>query len=241
MKITPLTLMVLTMVLSVGSSDALVLQPGQSIGIDFGATPSTNHFNQWDPSNSATPADGILSIVTDTTGTTLPGVKVVFGGTEAQSTSAATTQDIANTPAFDLSNIEDAVVGYDLSMTFTGLAPGQSYTLSFVSSYSGRNIGTEFLCGPQAILTNSMSTIGETLAVFGEIYVDGEGKIVITTLGHDSLLGSHWVGVNAARLTANSVPEPSGWTLALLGMAGLVFVYRRASLQIQGSVRKGCA
>ena len=224
MKAAPLPLVALTLALSALHSAALDLQPGQSIGVDFGATPPTNHFNPFDPSNPATPADGILSTVMDTTGATLSGIGISFGGSTAQSV-AATTQDLAHTPDFDTSNIEDAVTGYNLTMTFTGLTPGQAFTLSAVSSYTGFNIGTEFFWGTQSILTDSTSTTGGTLAQFSNITADANGRITLAAFGHESLHGPSWSGVNAALLTAHAIPEPS--TFLLVGMAGLAFSFRR--------------
>ncbi len=228
MKTAPFTIMALSLALSAGALEALELQPGQSIGVDFGATSPTNHFNPWDPSNPATPADGILTTVMDTTGTTLPGIGILFGGTLVQSV-AGTTQDIANNPGFDISNIEDAVTGYDLTMTFTGLTPGQGFTLRAVSSYASNNIGAEFVWNTEHIVTDSTSTSGGTLALFTDIVADANGRIFLKALSQNSLFISNWSGVNAALLTANSVPEPSVGIFLFTGMGGWIFALRLRS------------
>jgi len=229
MKSTPFTILAAALALCTPHANATDLKPGQTIGIDLGITKPLNHFNQWDPSNPDTPADGILSSVQDTTGTTIAGIAVHFGGSTVQSILTGTPQDIANTPDFDVSNIEDAVTGYNLTMTFTGLNPIQTFTLLLVSSYSGFNIGTEFVCATQTIVTDSTSTTGGTLARFENITPDITGQISIAAFSLNSPNGSTWAGVNAAMLKTQAIPEPSFPTLVLIGISALSFAHRLRS------------
>jgi len=229
MKSTPHAILAAALALYTLHASATDLNPGQTIGIDFGATTPQNHFNQLDPSNPATPADGILSNVQDTTGTMLAGITVHFGGTTVQSVLTGTPQDIANTPGFDASNLEDAVTGYSLTMTFTGLNPIQPFTLRLVSSYSGYNIGAEFVCGTQTRITDSASTTGGTLASFENILPDTNSQISVAAFSLNSPNGPTWSGVNALALKAQAIPEPSLPTLLLIGVAALSFAHRLRS------------
>ena len=233
MKITPLAILALALTLSASPANATDLKPGQTIGIDLGATKPLNHFNSFDPSAPDTPADGILATVQDTTGTTIAGITVHFGGTTVQSALTGTPQDIANTPGFDVSNLEDAVTGYNLTLTFTGLNPIQTFTLLLVSSYSGYNIGTEFVCATQTIATDSTSTTGGTLASFENVTPDANGQISIAAFSLNSPNGPAWSGVNAVLLKAVTIPEPALPTLILIGITALSFAHRLRSARLR--------
>ena len=227
---TPLAVLALTLSATLHAG-ALVLQPGQSVGIDFGASPPDNHFNQWNPADIGSVATGQLSSVIDTTGATVFGLGVNFAGGSAESVMGGTLQDLSHYTGFDSSNIEDAVMGYNLAMTFTGLNPGQLVTLDLVSSFSPRNLGIEFTCGTQSLLTDSTSTTGGTLAHFTNISADANGNIAITITSHDALHDSTWAGINAVMLTAQAIPEPSAGILSLVGAGSLTFFRRRRVAQ----------
>jgi len=237
MKIAPVGILVLLMALLGNCHEALALQPGQSIGISFGATVPDNHFNQCNPANPDIVLTGSLSAVIDTTGATLPGVGLKFSGENVLSSQDGTLLDFSNYSGFSASNIQNGVVGDSLSISFTGLDMSQTFTFDLVSAYASRNIGTEFFWNGTSILTDSTSTTGGTLAHFTDVVPDKNGTITITALGHDQFHAPSWAGINAALLTLQPVPEPSAMMLSLVGAFGLI-AGKRLRLLINRSHRR---
>lgn len=229
MKIAPLAILALTLFLGTLCAKATTLEPGLSIGISFGATKPDNNFNQCDPLDPSVQLTGTLSSVIDTLGTEVLGIVVRFGGANAVSNQLGTTQDFSNYTGFSLQNIQNAITGDNLTLSFTGLDPTQKFTLDLVSSYAPQNIGTKFTVGTYSITTNSQSTTGGTLAHFVDLVPDATGTITITALGQGGTVS--WAGVNAAQLRVQAIPEPSAETLmTLIGIVVLTFHYRVRSL-----------
>jgi len=229
MKKAPLLLVVLSLVLIPPQLEAVTLQPGESIGIDFGAATSENSFNPCDPNTSGSLVNGSLGTLVDTAGQTVDNVGISFSGNTVLTNNLGTTQDFEHYSGFSLSNIQSAITGNSFTMTITGLSLTQRFTLDIVCAYSGQNLATEFIVNGIHILTDSTSTTGGTLAHFADLSPDANGTLTITTLGHNEAAGSAWVGVNAALLTVQAVPEPSTWALGILGGMALIMGFRRKS------------
>lgn len=225
MKIAPLLLATLYLALTPPHLKAVTLQPGESIGIDFGASTSVNSFNPCDPNTPGSLVNGSLPTIIDTAGNTVDNVGINFGGDTVVTSNVGTTQDFAHYSGFSLSNIQSAITGNNFVMKITGLSLTQRFTLDIVCSYSGQNIASEFIVNGIHILTDSTSTKGGTLAHFANLIPDANGTLTVTTLGYNETYGTTWVGVNAALLTVQAIPEPSTWALGALGM-GLLVVCR---------------
>lgn len=214
----PPFLLLMALLAGAAAAGAHTLAPGQSIGIDFGASTSENQFNPCDPNTPGSLVGGALPIVIDTAGVTITGIGVQFAGDQITTTQNGTLQDFSHYSGLSEANVQTGLYGSGLSMTITGLDPLQPFTLDLICAYSERNIGTEFIVNGIHILTDSTSTTGGTLARFTNLFADATGTLAITTLGHDPLGDSRWVGVNAAILTAQAIPEPQAWVLGLLGL-----------------------
>ncbi len=225
-----------------GTNASADLVIGQTVGVDFGSTASSDPFSTWNDivTGGTASSGGLASGAT----TSVPDLVDITGATTGVSFG------LTNNTAFNAWDIGNGTNGNGALIDHTSVfsdglisndAPGAGRNLSFNSdfftlTFSGLNDSLLYdFSGGYARNNNSnfngaWTANGQTISTnasyadFTGLSTDGSGNLTITLTGAGPGNAAHVI-VSAVTVTATAVPEPT--SAVLLGLCGLAAFNRR--------------